>query len=44
MWIDIVSAARFGGTVVTANVRHFEQWARLARATGLDVAVSALPG
>jgi predicted nucleic acid-binding protein len=35
----LVSAARLSGTVVTANVRHFESWARLATAAGLDVAV-----
>lgn len=35
----LVSAAGIGGTVVTANLRHFEPWARLARATRLDVEV-----
>ena len=36
----LVSAARLQGTVLTANVRHFEVWASLARASGLDVAVT----
>ena len=35
----LVSAARLHGVVVTANLRHFEAWARLATAAGLDVAV-----
>ncbi|MGH2369424.1 MAG: type II toxin-antitoxin system VapC family toxin [Chloroflexota bacterium] len=35
----LVSAARLGGTVVTANVRHFQVWAGLATSAGLDVAV-----
>ncbi len=35
----VVSAARLGGVVVTANVRHFEMWAELARDAGLEVAV-----
>ncbi len=35
----LVSAARLGGVVVTANVRHFQAWARLASASGLDVEV-----
>ncbi len=35
----VVSAARLGGTVVTENLRHFEMWARLASASGLDVEV-----
>ncbi|MBA2447405.1 MAG: type II toxin-antitoxin system VapC family toxin [Chloroflexi bacterium] len=35
----LVSAARLNGVVVTANLRHFEAWARLATAAGLDVAV-----
>jgi predicted nucleic acid-binding protein len=35
----IVSAARLNGEVVTANLRHFEAWARLGQAAGLDVAV-----
>ena len=37
----LVSAARLGGVVVTANLRHFEPWCRLANAAGLDVAVRA---
>jgi len=36
----LVSAARVGGQVVTANLRHFRSWAVLARASGLDVVVS----
>jgi len=35
----LVSAARLGGVVVTANVRHFQAWVRLASASGLDVEV-----
>jgi predicted nucleic acid-binding protein len=35
----LVSAARLNGVVVTENLRHFEAWARLAAAAGLDVAV-----
>jgi predicted nucleic acid-binding protein len=35
----LVSAARLNGVVVTANLRHFEAWAHLATAAGLDVAV-----
>jgi len=35
----LVSAARLHGVVVTANLRHFEPWCRLAVAAGLDVAV-----
>jgi predicted nucleic acid-binding protein len=35
----LLSAARLNGAVVTANVRHFEAWARLAVRAGLDVAV-----
>jgi predicted nucleic acid-binding protein len=36
----LVSAARLHGTVITANTRHFEPWARLATCAGLDVAVT----
>lgn len=36
----IVSAARLHGTVVTANLRHFERWAQLASNAGLDVTVT----
>jgi predicted nucleic acid-binding protein len=41
----LISAARLHGVVVTANLRHFEAWGRLAVAAGLDVAVrsSAAP-
>lgn len=35
----LVSAARLRGAVSTSNVRHFEAWAQLARAGGLDVVV-----
>lgn len=35
----LVSAARLQGTVITANIRHFEAWRRLALAAGLDVMV-----
>jgi len=38
----LVSAARLGGEVVTANLRHFEPWARLAVSAGLDVTVRPL--
>ena len=40
----LVSAARIGGEILTANLRHFEAWAELARRAGLDVAVSAASG
>ncbi len=36
----LVSAARLHGAVVTANVRHFGPWARLASGAGLDVVVT----
>ena len=39
----LVSAARQKGVVVTRNLRHFEAWVRLARASGLDVAISPYP-
>ncbi len=39
----LLSAARLNGTVVTANVRHFDGWAALAHDAGLDVAVAAFP-
>ena len=39
----VVSAARLNGVVVTANVRHFEAWARLATAASLDVTIRPLP-
>jgi hypothetical protein len=35
----LVSTARLGGVVVTANLRHVEAWSRLAARAGLDVAV-----
>lgn len=37
----LVSAARVAGEVLTANRRHFEPWADLARRAGLDVTVAA---
>jgi predicted nucleic acid-binding protein len=36
----LLSAARLHGTVITSNMRHFEDWARLASAAGLDVEVT----
>ncbi len=38
----LVSAARVGGTVLTTNVRHFQMWAELATAAGLDVTVTPI--
>ena len=38
----LVSAARIGGTVLTANVRHFQMWAALATAARLDVTVTPI--
>ena len=35
----LLSAARLRGVVITANLRHFEAWRRLALAAGLDVMV-----
>lgn len=36
----VVSAARIGATVMTANLRHFEPWGALARSAGLDVQIA----
>jgi hypothetical protein len=36
----LVSAARINGAVLTANRRHFERWAQLASASGLDVMIA----
>ena len=36
----IVSAARIGGEIQTANRRHFEAWIRVARRSGLDVTLA----
>ncbi|MBI3974077.1 MAG: PIN domain-containing protein [Chloroflexi bacterium] len=36
----LISAARLNGTVVTANLRHFERWAKLATSSGLNVTVA----
>ncbi|MPZ13591.1 MAG: PIN domain-containing protein [Chloroflexi bacterium] len=38
----LVSAAAVRGTVVTANLRHFLVWQRLAAAAGLDVLVRSV--
>ena len=38
----VVSAARIGGEILTANARDFEAWAELARRAGLDVSVKAI--
>ena len=35
----LISAARIRGVVITANLRHFEAWERVAVAAGLDVMV-----
>ena len=35
----LVSAAQLEGVVITANLRHFRAWARLATASGLNVTV-----
>lgn len=35
----LVSAARLKGVVISANRKHFQPWARLATAAGLEVAV-----
>ncbi len=35
----VVSAARIGGEILTANRAHFEAWARLARRGGMNVTV-----
>ena len=37
----LLSAARLGGVVITLNLGHFLDWARLANAAGLDVMVRA---
>jgi predicted nucleic acid-binding protein len=39
----VVTAARLGGEVLTANRAHFDAWATLARRGGLDVTVSSRP-
>jgi predicted nucleic acid-binding protein len=39
----LLSAARLKGTVLTANLRHFDAWAQLARAAGMDVTVAPFP-
>jgi predicted nucleic acid-binding protein len=38
----LLAAAHINGEVLTANVRHFEAWARLARRAGLDVTVAPI--
>ena len=35
----VVSAARVGGEILTANRAHFETWANLARRSGMNVTV-----
>ena len=40
----LLSAARLKGTVVTANVRHFAPWLRLAGSAGFDVTVTPFGG
>jgi predicted nucleic acid-binding protein len=39
----LLSAARLHGTVITANVRHFQAWARLAVRAGFDAVVTPYP-
>jgi len=39
----VLSAAQVQGVVVTANLRHMERWARLARRSGRPVRVHAVP-
>jgi hypothetical protein len=36
----VVSAARLGGEIQTANRQHFAAWIRLARRAGLDVTLA----
>jgi hypothetical protein len=36
----IVSAARVGGEIQTANRQYFQAWVRLARRAGLDVTLA----
>jgi len=38
----VLSAAQVRGVVVTANLRHMEHWARLARRSGHQVRVEAV--
>ncbi|MBI2756097.1 MAG: PIN domain-containing protein [Chloroflexi bacterium] len=38
----LLSAARIGAEIQTANLRHFQAWERLARAGGLDVVVAGV--
>ena len=35
----LLTAARVGGAVLTTNVRHFEAWAEVARASDVEVGV-----
>ncbi|MCL5959735.1 MAG: PIN domain-containing protein [Chloroflexi bacterium] len=39
----LVSAARLNGVVVTSNLHHFESWAELAKAGGLEIDVVDYP-
>jgi predicted nucleic acid-binding protein len=36
----VLTAARLQGEVVSANVRHMQQWVRLAQRSGLDVVLA----
>ena len=36
----VVSAARLGGTVITANVRHFSTWVEPANEAGIEVGLT----
>ena len=38
----VLTASQVAGTVLTANVRHMERWARMARQAGRQVWVQAL--
>ncbi len=38
----LLSAASLHGTIITANLRHFTAWQRLARAAGFDVTVRGM--
>jgi predicted nucleic acid-binding protein len=39
--VILVSSARLGARVLTANLRHLEAWAKLARDAGIDIVVEA---
>ncbi|MHB0871315.1 MAG: type II toxin-antitoxin system VapC family toxin [Chloroflexota bacterium] len=42
--IAVSTGRQLGGTVVTANTKHFELWVEYCRAAGLDVIVSPYQG